>query len=85
MASWSVKEAATRLPAIVKAARAEAQLLLDGDKPAAVVLDAAEYERLKRIERDRAPTLQELLLATPVDDDPDPYPRAPIIPREVEF
>ena len=37
-------------------------------KPAVVVVDVVEYERLRRLERARAPSFADLLLAMPQDD-----------------
>jgi len=51
-------------------------------KPAVVVVDVAEYERLRRLERAQAPSLAEVLLAIPQDD--GEFPRRDVRPRDLE-
>lgn len=45
-----------------------------------VVLSAEEYERLQRLEQASAPSLGELLLQMPQDD--ESFQRLPLAPRE---
>ncbi len=65
--SWSVQDAKNRFSEVVEAARRWPQTVTKHGK-AAVVVDVAEYERLRRLERTRAPSLADLLLAMPQDD-----------------
>lgn len=45
-----------------------------------VVLSAEEYERLRRLDQANAPSLAELLLQMPQDD--EPFERLPLAARE---
>jgi hypothetical protein len=45
-----------------------------------VVISTAEYERLLRLDQAKAPSLPELLLALPQDD--EPFERIGLTPRE---
>ena len=68
MTDWSVRDARNRLGAVVDAAVAgEPQRVTRRGKPAVVVMAVEEYERLRRVERAKAPTFAELLLAIPQD------------------
>ncbi|MXY24006.1 MAG: type II toxin-antitoxin system Phd/YefM family antitoxin [Acidobacteria bacterium] len=68
MTEWSLQDAKNRFSAVVKAARSgEPQRVTRRGKPAVVVLAVEEYERLRHLERAKAPTLAELLLAIPRD------------------
>lgn len=66
--TWSVQDAKNSFSAVVEAARREPQTVTKHGKPAVVVVDAAEYERLRQAERANAPTFGETLLAMPQDD-----------------
>jgi antitoxin Phd len=66
--SWSVQDAKNRFSEAIGAARRKPQTVTKHGKPAVVVVDAAEYERLRRLERARAPSFADLLLAMPQDD-----------------
>jgi antitoxin Phd len=66
--SWSVQDAKNRFSEVVKAARRSPQTVTKRGKPVIVVIDIAEYERLRRLERARAPSFADLLLAMPQDD-----------------
>jgi antitoxin Phd len=66
--SWSVQDAKNRFSEVVDAARRTPQTVTKHGKPAVVVMDVAEYERLRRLECAQAPTLADLLLAMPQDD-----------------
>ena len=52
----------------VEAARRTPQTVTKHGKPAVVVVDVVEYERLRCLERARAPSFADLLLAMPQDD-----------------
>lgn len=63
--TWSVQDAKNRFSAVVEAARREPQTVTRHGKAAAVVLSVDEYERLRRLERLKAPSFTEHLLAMP--------------------
>jgi antitoxin Phd len=65
--SWSVQDAKNRFSEVVEAARRKPQTVTKHGKPAVVVVNAMEYERLRHIERSEAPSFAELLLAMPTD------------------
>ncbi len=65
--SWSVQDAKNRFSEVVEAARRAPQTVTKHGKPAVVVVDVAEYERLRNVERARAPSFADLLLAMPQD------------------
>jgi hypothetical protein len=52
-------------------------------KPAVVVVDVAEYERLRDQQRAKAPSFAELLLAMPQDD--GEFPRLKTRPRDLDL
>jgi antitoxin Phd len=80
-AVWSLQDAKNRFSAVVDAAaRGEPQMVTRRGKWVSVVLSAEEYERLQRLERASAPSLGELLLQMPQDD--EPFERLPLAPRE---
>jgi len=66
-ASWSIQDAKDRFSAMIDAARRRPQTVTKHGKPAVVVVDVAEYERLRRLERARAPSFADVLLAMPQD------------------
>jgi prevent-host-death family protein len=66
--SWSVQDAKNRFSEVVEAARRAPQTVTKHGKPAVVVVDVLEYERLQRLERAQAPSFAEVLLAMPQDD-----------------
>ena len=69
MTDWALQDAKNKFSALVTAALAgEPQRVTRRGQPAVVVLAAAEYERLCRLERSHAPSLSELLLKLPQDD-----------------
>ena len=69
MTEWPLQDAKNQFSAMVNAALAgEAQLVTRRGQPAVVVLAADEYERLCRLDNADAPTLGELLLEIPQDD-----------------
>lgn len=67
-ATWSVQDAKNRFSAVVEAARREPQTVTKHGKPAVVVVDAAEYARLKHLEQLEAAPFTAHLLAMPADD-----------------
>jgi len=66
--SWSIQDAKDRFSAVVEAARRRPQTVTKHGKPAVVVMAAEEYERLRQLERLKAPTFVDHLLAIPKDD-----------------
>lgn len=66
--NWSVQDAKNRFSEVVEAARRAPQTVTKHGKPTIVVVDVAEYERLRGLERARAPSFAEILLAMPQDD-----------------
>ena len=69
MSEWPLQDAKNKFSALVNAALAgEPQRVTRRGEPAVVVLAAKEYERLCRLEKANAPTLGELLLEIPQDD-----------------
>jgi antitoxin Phd len=81
--SWSVQDAKNRFSEVVEAARGGPQTVTKHGKPAVVVVDVVEYERLRRLERARAPSFADLLLAMPQDD--GEFPRSQVRLRDLEF
>jgi len=67
-ATWSVQDAKNRFSAVVEAARRAPQTVTKHGKPAVVVVAAALYERLRRVERIETPSFTDHLLAMPTDD-----------------
>ena len=72
--SWSVQDAKNRFSEVVKAAQRTPQTVTKHGKPAVVVVDVAEYERLRRLERAQAPSFADVLLAIPQDNGEFPHP-----------
>jgi len=81
--NWSVQDAKNRFSEVVEAARRVPQTVTKHGKPAVVVVDVAEYERLRRVDRAQAPSFAELLLAMPQDG--GEFPRLKARPRDVEL
>ena len=80
-ATWTLQDAKNRFSAVVDAAaRGEPQMVTRRGKRVSVVLSAEEYERLQRLEQSSAPSLGELLLQMPQDD--ESFARLPLAPRE---
>lgn len=65
--SWSVQDAKNRFSECVAAAKHAPQTVTKHGKPVVVVVDVAEYERLRRLEREHAPSFAEVLLSMPQD------------------
>ena len=69
MTEWPLQDAKNKFSALVNAALAgEPQQVTRRGQPAVVVLATDEYDRLCRLERADAPSLGELLLEIPQDD-----------------
>ena len=81
--SWSVQDAKNRFSEVVQAARRAPQTVTKHGKPAVVVVDAVEYERLQRLERSQAPSFADVLLAMPQDD--GEFPRRNVRMRDLEL
>jgi prevent-host-death family protein len=81
--NWSVQDAKNRFSEVVEAARRTPQTVTKHGKPAVVVVDVGEYERLRRLERAHAPSFAELLLAMPQDD--REFPRSTVRMRDPEL
>jgi antitoxin Phd len=75
MSGWQVQEAKQRFSEVVRRAVSE------GPQEVAVVIDIAEYRRLKG----DAPDFRQFLLADPDWDDDVEFPRNQDLPREVDF
>jgi prevent-host-death family protein len=81
--SWSVQDAKNRFSEVVEAARDKPQLVTKHGKPAVMVVDVTEFERLRSLEQAAIPTFAELLLAIPQDD--GDFPREDLELRDIEF
>ena len=66
--SWSVQDAKNRFSEVVEAARRTPQTVTKHGKPAVVVVDVVEYDRLRRLERASPPSFADAILAMPQDD-----------------
>ncbi|WP_454645680.1 type II toxin-antitoxin system Phd/YefM family antitoxin [Bradyrhizobium liaoningense] len=78
--NWSIQDAKNRFSEVVEAARRAPQTVTKHGKPAVMVVDVTEYERLRRLERAQAPSFADVLLAMPQDD--REFPRAKVRMRE---
>ena len=68
MSEWSLQDAKNRFSAVVAAALAgEPQRVTRRGRPAVVVVAVEEFERLRHLEKARAPTFADLLLSIPRD------------------
>jgi prevent-host-death family protein len=65
---WSVQDAKNRFSEVVEAARETPQTVTKHGKRAVVVVAAEEYDRLKKLEKQKAITFNEHLLNMPQDD-----------------
>ena len=84
MTEWQLQDAKNRFSAVVDAAVAgDPQRVTRRGKPAVVVLAVDEYERLRHLEKARAPTFADLLLAMPQDD--EEFERLSLPSRPVDF
>jgi prevent-host-death family protein len=66
--SWSVQDAKNRFSEVVEAAQRTPQTVTKHGKPAVVEVDVVEYERPRHLERARAPSFVDALLAMPRDN-----------------
>jgi prevent-host-death family protein len=66
--TWSVQDAKNRFSEVVEAARRKPQTVTKHGKPAVVVVAAHEYDRLRQLERLKAPSFADHLLTMPTDD-----------------
>ena len=63
MTEWRLQDAKNRFSAVVEAALAgDPQRVTRRGKPAVVVLAVEEYERLRHLERAKAPTFPEVFI-----------------------
>ena len=84
MAEWAIQDAKNKFSALVNAALAgEPQRVTRRGQPTVVVLAAEEYDRLCRLESSQAPTLGELLLEIPQDD--QEFERLPMSNRPLDL
>ena len=84
MTTWPLQDAKNKFSELVNAAMGgEPQRVTRRGHPAVVVLAADEYDRLCRLERSHAPTLGELLLEMPQDD--QEFQRLTIPSRQLDF
>ena len=83
MAEWHLQDAKNRFSAVVEAALGgEPQRVTRRGRPAVVVLAVEEYERLRLVEKAKAPSLADLMLAMPQDD--EEFERLPIVLRPLD-
>jgi prevent-host-death family protein len=80
---WSVQDAKNRFSEVVEAARRRPQTVTKHGKPAVVIVDVAEYERLRRLEQAQAPSFAQVLLAIPQDD--GEFPRRDVRLRDIDL
>ena len=84
MTEWPLQDAKNKFSALVNAALAgEPQRVTRRGQPAVVVLATEEYERLCRLEMAEAPSLGELLLQIPQDD--QEFDRLSLAPRPLDL
>ena len=84
MVEWPLQDAKNKFSALVNAALdGEPQRVTRRGQPAVVVMATEEYERLCRLEKADAPTLGELLLEIPQDD--QEFERLSLPARPVDF
>ena len=81
--TWSVQDAKNRFSEVVEAARRKPQTVTKHGKPAVVVVAAEEYERLRKLQKLKAPSFAEMLLAMPQGD--IEFKRLDATLRDVEF
>jgi len=80
-AQWTLQDANNHFSAVLDAALAgEPQKVTQSGRWVGVVISAEEYERLRQLDQANAPSLPELLLALPQDD--EPFERIALMPRQ---
>ena len=80
-AQWTLQDANNHFSAVLDAALAgEPQKVTQSGRWVRVVISADEYERLRQLDQANAPSLPELLLALPQDD--EPFERIALTPRQ---
>jgi antitoxin Phd len=80
-AQWTLQDANNHLSAVLEAALAgEPQKVTQSGRWVGVVISAVEYERLRQLDQANPPSLPELLLALPQDD--EPFERIALTPRQ---
>lgn len=84
MIDWPLQDAKNKFSELVNAALAgEPQRVTRRGRPAVVVVSAEEYERLCLLEEAHVPTLGELLLEIPQDD--QEFERRSVTPRPLDL
>lgn len=84
MAEWALQDAKNKFSALVNAALAgEAQRVTRRGQPVVVVVSEEEYDRLRRMEKSNAPSLGELFLEIPQDD--QEFERLPLANRQLDL
>ena len=84
MATWKLQDAKNRFSAVVReAVRGQAQYVTRRGKAAVVVVATEEFDRLRSLEENAAPSLADMLLAMPRGD--VEFKRLALEPREVDF
>jgi prevent-host-death family protein len=83
--TWSVQDAKNRFSEVVEAAQGKPQTVTKHGKPAAVIVAADEYERLRKLQHLKAPTFVEMLLAMPQGGDDEPFERIDARMRDPGF
>jgi prevent-host-death family protein len=78
-----MQDAKNRFSEVVEAARRRPQTVTKHGKPAVIVVDVVEYERLRRLERARAPSFADVILAMPQDD--GEFPRLDVRMRDLDL
>jgi antitoxin Phd len=81
--NWSVQDAKNRFSEVVEAAKRMPQTVTKHGKPAVVVMDVVEYDRLRQLERAKAPSFTDLLLAMPQDN--GEFPRRHVRMRDLDL
>lgn len=85
---WSVQDAKNKFSAVVEAAQREPQTVTKHGRPAAVVMSAEEYARLRQLGQPGKPNksfIEHLLSIPQSEDEEDIFERIPVEPRDVEF
>jgi len=80
---WSVQDAKNRFSEVVEAAREKPQTVTKHGKRAVVVVAAEEYDRLKKLEKQKGITFNEHLLNMPRDD--GTFERTKVRMRDFKF